>query len=278
MLIFFVSICNLEAGYYYSPPESLTLEDVNPQIKRKVQTGSNAADKIPNQYKGKLIYNPLSDNNLVNYRRDRIYSSFYMASTTPSIGGFYYHNSAGNKINASILNVKEDEYMFIIGLGLYIYDTIALEFEYTTTKLTTKFKGNIIDNKTEIIVEGRTEFQRINEISFESYSYFLNMLFESNYSRFIPFFGLGVGVVNNSLTGTRLNGKTVATHFKMNPTFAINYFVGGEIAVSSNFLIGVKYKSVASKNLTFISKNKKPSELEFDFKNNFIGLGVKYIW
>jgi hypothetical protein len=278
ILIFLVSVCNSEAGYYYSPPESLIFEDVNPRIKRKVQTRSGAIDKIPNQYKGKLIYNPLSSNNLVNYRRDRIYSSFYVATTTPSISSFHYYNSAGNKISVSALNVKEDEYTFIVGIGLYIYDAMALEFEYATTKLTTGFKENITDDKTEIVVNGETKFQEADTISFESYSYFLNMLFESNYSRFIPFFGFGIGIINYSLNETRLNGGTVATHFKMKPTFALNYFIGGEMAINNDFLISIKYKSVTSGDLTFISENKKPSGLKFEFKNNFISFGVKYIW
>jgi opacity protein-like surface antigen len=104
------------------------------------------------------------------------------------------------------------------------------------------------------------------------------MVFESNYSRFIPVFGFGVGILNFNIDNAYLNGETVANFLKIRPTFAYNYFFGAEIALSSNFLLSIKYKSIMSKELGLYAENKKPNGVKFDFKNSFITLGIKYIW
>jgi opacity protein-like surface antigen len=291
IMIFLVMGGIANARYYYTPPESLLLEDVNPTIKRKIQTRYTSKDEIPSQYKGKFIYNPALTNNLTNYRKKRIYTSFYLTSAIPEITNFHYYDNSGNALGAEIRKLDRAEYTFGMAAGAYLYDAMAVEAEYIVTKTSIIFRNKINDNLTQIpMLDGNGNQildyfgnpantpQSVDILIFDSYSFFLNASFESNYSRFIPIFGAGIGIINYNVSTTYFNGETVSSRFKMKATLGYNYFVGAEIAVNNDFLITLKYKVVQSQSTDFIKDDRRTSRIKFDFENNFVSFGVKYIW
>jgi opacity protein-like surface antigen len=264
LLIFFSP--RVEAMYYYNLPESLDLEEMNSQEK-KTQTRIDSAEKIPSQYKGKLVYHPATTDNLKSYRKGRVFISFYGADLVPTLSNMHYNNNVG-KQETSVSSSDRNEYTFLIGVGYYEYDNMALELEYITLKTTINLSNNISDKK------GNS----INTILFDTQGYFGNVTFESNYSRFIPFFGFGIGFLTYNITNTFLNDAGVQSSFGFQSSFAYNLFFGMEVALGNNFFLGIKHKTIVSEDFNITSDGEKRDKIKFDFKNSFFTIGIKYLW
>ncbi|MDR0571760.1 MAG: hypothetical protein LBG48_02805 [Rickettsiales bacterium] len=269
LLMLIVSNPELEAKlYYYRPSENIILEDVNPTISKKIKTRYGNANEINNQYKGKLIYLPTTVNNLRSFRKKRFYSSIYVADTAPVISSGYRYDAVDGKTDLAISNIEASEVTFVIDAGFYNYDAMALEIEYISTKYTINLAETINDSSS----------QSINGIILDTYAYFLNMLFESNYSSMIPFFGVGIGIISHNINTFFNNGVGTLSNFSVSASPAYNIFAGVEFALNNDFLFTVRYKTIVSLDAKIIQRNTKTDKIGFSFRNNFISAGIKYIW
>jgi hypothetical protein len=269
LLMFMTFNSKLEAKlYYYRPSEDITLEDVNPKIDKKLKTRYEGVDGIKNQYKGKLTYLPTTVNNLKSFRKKRFYSSIYVADAIPTVNSAFIYGVNGGKTDFDILRVESSEVTFVIDTGFYNYDAMAIEMEYISTKYTINIDEKITDSTP----------QEVNAIILDTYAYFLNVIFESNYSSMIPFFGIGVGLLNHNINGFYFEGDSVISNFSVKTFPAYNIFVGVEFTLNDSFLFTVRYKTITSLDINIMQRNTKSDKIGFSFKSSFVGAGIKYIW
>ena len=289
MIFLFCIETKAETIYNFSGKRSLL--DVNPDIKQKTQTQYKAEDKIKNQYKGKLKYKP--NTGTTSNREYRIYVNFYVnIHNLKYKNNFEYNNEKYNK-DEYIDRIKEQNSFDIsVGMGYYLTQNIAVEFEYSNYEYSTFLK-----NDKYLYFGGRTSSSyRVNKLNSDLSVYNINFLIENNYSTIIPIFGIGFGMmksgyldsfyINNRQEETvrdeaniQLKGKTIYT-----------LIAGLEYQFTDKILFSFKYKLVSSLNSRFdlsndikklFGKKKNTNSadtLDFNFNINSFLIGVKYLW
>ncbi|MDR2760596.1 MAG: hypothetical protein LBB09_01995 [Rickettsiales bacterium] len=267
LLLSFLFSSGAEARYYYNAPERLELREMNAGEK-KTQTRINSAEKIPSQYRGKLVYYPATTDNLKSYRKGRLFITFYGADSVPTLSNIHYYDDNGEKQMTSIRSSSRNEYSFLMGVGYYEYDSVSLELEYITLRTAVSFTNDLADKNGNYA----------NTILFDTNGCFGNIAFESNYSRFAPFFGFGVGFITHTITNAFLNDEGTQSNLSFQSSFAYNFFFGAEIALGNNFFLGIKHKTIVSEDFNITGGGKKLDKIKFDFKNSFFSIGMKYLW
>lgn len=255
-IIFLFTSSIVKADVYFIPPD-IEFEDVNKNIEVKAKNRYNKIEQIENQYKGKLKYKP--SNTMI--REDR--------------KGRYY-TSVGYLINNSIFEEVEDEKndikykidkknnfkdTFSAELGLYFRDNISLSIEYF-----------LLSNKSIRFNNVKTKL--------ESQAYFINLNIENNYSKIIPFFGLGAGVIKNDFKEEFIyTYETNEVDGNIIPAYQI--FAGLEFMYNDRIILYGKYKYMdffedVELERTYINTT-SIYKLKLDVKENII-IGFKYLW
>lgn len=226
-------------------PENVKLEEINKDKKRKLTNRYENLNQIEDQYKGKLKYIPYN-NGISSYREGKFYTSIL----------FFMKGFPINNIHSQKIEPIKSENSFSASMGYYFYDFLALEgeyFEYTHSLSNIDING-------------------INKFKMNTKNYILNILIESNYSRFIPFLGAGIGVLNNDFQDSNI-GKLKG---KITPIYQV--LAGFEIAFNESILINFKYRAYYDTigDIKIIYENNKYN-IKFGWRNNF-NIGFKYIW
>lgn len=226
-------------------PENVKLEEINKDKKKKLTNRYENINQIEDQYKGKLKYIPYN-NGINNYREGKFYTSVL----------FFLKGFPINNIDIQKINSVKSENSFTASFGYYFYDFLALELEYF----------EYIHSISNINING------INKFKMDTKNFILNILIESNYSRFIPFLGFGIGALSNDFRDSnieKLKGQ-------ITPTYQV--LAGFEIALNESILINFKYRAYYNTigDIKMIYDNNKYN-IKFNWRNNF-NIGFKYIW
>lgn len=244
------------ADVYFIPPD-VELEEINKNMEIKTKNRYNKVEQIENQYKGKLKYKP-SNTMIREDRKGRYYTAV----------GYLINNSVFEKVKDEKNNVKykidkanDFKNTFSAELGLYFRNNISLFIEYF-----------LLSNKS-------IKFDNV-KAKMESQAYFINLSIENNYSRVIPFFGLGAGVIKNDFeeefTYTYATNKVDGNII---PAYQI--FAGLEFMYSDKIILYGKYKYMdffedVELERTYINAT-NTYKLKLDTKENIV-IGFKYLW
>lgn len=224
-------------------PEEIELEEINKNKSKKLVNRYKNEDQIKNQYKGKLKYKPNSSG-LNMYRDGRFYTSVYFLPKGFSLGN----------IDKKSINYKSN-ISYSVNAGYYFTNNIAAEVDYS----------ELIHDVSYINIGSLTKFKM------HSRNYILDILIESNYSRFIPFISVGLGVIQSNF------GDSNIENIK-NYIAAAYQIVGGfEIAFTDSLLVSFKYKFFQNINRIKLRYNDNSHDINFGKTGNFI-VGLKYIW
>ena len=150
---------------------------------------------------------------------------------------------------------------FSAELGLYFRNNISLSIEYF-----------LLSNKS-------IRFNNI-KTKLESQAYFINLNIENNYSKIIPFFGLGAGVIKNDFE-EKFKYTYDANDVDGNIIPAYQIFAGLEFMYNDRIILYGKYKYMdffedIELERTYINTT-STYKLKLDAKENII-IGFKYLW
>ena len=227
-------------------PEDIELEDVNKNTSKKLVNRYKNEDQIKNQYKGKLKYKP--DNDGLNmYREGRFYTSIYFLPKTLLNGTID---------NAGISDYKPNN-SYSVSVGYYFNNNITMEVDYSelTYNISNLALGNGLNNF-------KTHFK----------NYFLNVLAESNYSRFIPFISLGFGILQSDF-----DESNIVTNIKSHVATAYQFVGGFEIAITDSLLLSFRYKFLKNINKIKLRYENNSYDINFGRVESF-NIGLKYLW
>ncbi len=226
-------------------PEEIELEDVNKNTSKKLVNRYKNEDQIKNQYKGKLKYKP--DNDGLNmYRDGRFYTSIYFL---PKL------TLNGTIDDGGIDNYKSNN-SYSVSVGYYFNNNITMEVDYS--ELTYKISNLNL---------GGT----LNGFKMHFRNYFLNVLAESNYSRFIPFVSLGFGIIQSDFNES--NVVSIESYI------AVAYqFIGGfEVAFTDSLLLSFRYKFFKNINKIKLRYGDNSHNINLKRADSF-NIGLKYVW
>lgn len=224
-------------------PEKIELEEVNKNTNKKLVNKYKNEDQLENQYKGKLKYKP--DNDGLNmYRSSRFYTSVYFLPK-----GFLLE-----KIDDFNINSKSNISYSVVA-GYYFTNNIALEIDYS----------ELIYSVSNINIDNLTKFKM------HSRNYILDITAESNYSRFIPFISLGLGIMQSTFSESNIE------NIKNNITMAYQIVGGFEIAFTDSFLISLRYKFLQPVKGIKLQYNNDSHRIKFKKIGDFT-VGLKYVW
>jgi hypothetical protein len=267
-ILFFLNFTILKAEVIFILPEDVKMQNVNENMTKKIMNRDSSVQKqIENQYKGKLKYKP-TNNSISNYRKGRFYSSVYFTTTKMYTSNINNYRITNEKFKDSIAGVT----------GVYFRNNFSIEFEYFD------FINNVSSG--DEIFEYLLNSELNNNIELKMKNYFLNFTLENNYSRIIPFFGIGIGAVN---IGTKSVFQVDDTYgvgsirFKGNIIAVYQAFIGFEFAVTSNSIISVRYKiyNLMKENYlrAYSDIENRFQDYKIEFKeNSIINIGFKYLW
>lgn len=226
-------------------PEDIELEDVNKNTSKKLVNRYRNEDQIKNQYKGKLKYKP--DNDSLNmYREGRFYTSIY----------FLPKLTLNGTIDNSDINNYKSSNSYSVDVGYYFTNNIAMEVDYS----------ELIYSISNLNLE-----DTLNEFKMHFKNYFLNVLVESNYSRFIPFISLGFGFIQSSFDESNIAG--IESHI-----VAAYQFIGGfEIAFTDSLLLSFRYKLFKNINKIKLRYGNISHDINLKKADSF-NIGLKYVW
>lgn len=226
-------------------PEEIELEDVNKNTNKKLVNRYKNEDQIKNQYKGKLKYKP--DNDGLNmYRDGRFYTSIYFL---PKL------TLKGTIDDSGIDNYKSNN-SYSVSVGYYFNNNIAMEIDYSELAYSV---SNL--NLGGILNGFKMHFK----------NYFLNVLVESNYSRFIPFASMGFGIIQSDFNES--NVANIKGHIA-----AAYQFIGGfEIAFTDSLLLSFRYKFFKNVNKIKLRYGDSSHNINLKGADSF-NIGFKYVW
>jgi opacity protein-like surface antigen len=245
-------------------PEELNVENLNKNMSNRTMNRKlNVMEQIQDQYKGKLKYKP-TNNRIVNYRKGRFYTSVYMMFNKTSVKEIRSDNTQYDVKSGDFKNSATGN------IGVYFGDNMALEFEYFD------FSGNIKTN--DNIYE---EFASTSNNSFKTIfkNFFINFILENNYTNIIPFFGIGVGLVEIKVENQELSGEGLK--FKGDTVAAYQVFAGFDIAITDNAIASLKYKMYGLTDSFDMVIKTESTEKKFRLvvKNeSMFNIGFKYLW
>lgn len=258
---FILSHSIVNAEIYFMLPNEIEVEDVNKNIKFKTKNRYTKAEQIQNQYKGKLKYKP-SNSMIKNDRKGRYYTSVsYLINKSL----FEEIEDDTNKIIYQANKNNEFKDSFSAEFGLYFRDNMSVGIEYF-----------FLSNKS-------VKFNNIN-IKMEGQAYFVNLSLENNYSKIIPFFGVGAGLIKNTFKESFENDSFASFYsngVKGSVIPAYQIFGGIEYMYSDKIIVFAKFKYMDL--INDIELNRRYQEIEtnyllkLDTKSN-IALGFKYLW
>ena len=254
---FILSHSIVNAEIYFMLPNEIEVEDVNKNIKFKTKNRYTKAEQIQNQYKGKLKYKP-SNSMIKNDRKGRYYTSVsYLINKSL----FEEIEDDTNKIIYQANKNNEFKDSFSAEFGLYFRDNMSVGIEYF-----------FLSNKS-------VKFNNIN-IKMEGQAYFVNLSLENNYSKIIPFFGIGAGVIKNDFKEEfTYTYETNEVDGNIIPAYQI--FAGLEFMYNDKIILYGKYKYMdffedIELERTYINTT-STYKLKLDAKENII-IGFKYLW
>ena len=289
LISFFGCFANADVIYNFSGKKSLV--DVNPNIKQKTQTQYKAGDKIKNQYKGKLKYRP--NVSTTNYRDGRVYVNFYANIHSLKYSGSFKYNNIEYNRSEYINKVKtQNSFDIDVIIGYYITQNLLFEIEYSNYEYST-----FLNNNKYLYFAGKsTTNYRVNKLNNNFTIYGLNFLVENNYSKVIPFFGIGLGYMKNGYTDSFYvsprGEETVReeSDIRFKEKFIYTLMTGIDINITEKVLLSFRYKHINSLNSNIDIRNKlrkllrkkkkidNSDTLDFNFNINSFAIGVKYLW
>lgn len=255
-IIFLFISPNTMADVYFIPPD-VEFEDVNKNMEIKTRNRYNKFEQIENQYKGKLKYKP--SNNMI--REDRKGRYFTSVGYLINKSVFEEVEDETNNIKHKVNKKNEFKDTFSAEFGLYFRDNMSLSIEYF-----------LLSNKS-------IRFSDI-KAKLEGQSYFINLNIENNYSKIIPFFGLGAGVIKNDFKEEFIyTYETNEVDGNIIPAYQI--FAGLEFMYNDKIILYGKYKYMdffkdIELERTYIN-TAHIYKLKLDAKDNII-IGFKYLW
>ena len=269
VLFFFILLNGAFADIYFNVPDGIELQEMNKNMPKTLNR-YNKFEQIENQYKGKLKYKP--SNNLYRYdRKSRTFTSVFFMLNDNSF------KTAEDLSNKAVYNFNRNSLKNTISaeIGRYFFDNLFLSIEY--------FEYNGGDNLSFSYKNGTYSYDM--DLEHKSRNYFLNIGLENNYSRVIPFFGGGIGVVANDLEKLNSNiivGLVDDTKIETKMLPAYQFFAGLDIVLGDNSFLVFKYKyfnvigdfEIDVKNGSSSTKYK----LELENNNTSIMIGFKYLW
>ena len=269
ILFFFILLNSAFADIYFNVPDSIELQEMNKDMPKTLNR-YNKFEQIENQYKGKLKYKP--SNNLYRYdRKGRYFTSVFFMLNDNSF------KTAEDLSSKAIYNFGKNSVKNTISaeIGRYFLDNLFLSIEY--------FEYNGGDNLSFSYRNGNYDYDL--DLEHKSRNYFLNIGLENNYSRVIPFFGGGIGVI--AIDFTKLNSNVIVglidnTEVKTKMLPAYQFFAGLDIVLSDNSFLVFKYKYFSTIGDLEISVNNGSSDLKYKLElennNTSIMIGFKYLW
>lgn len=280
-LLFFLSNINISySEVFFVLPDKMSTTDVNKGMKKKTMNrNENVMYQMNNQYKGKLKYRP-TNNMVKNFRKGRYYTSVYYSHTDLEISKI-----TSNRIEYedSDKERKFNDY-FGAAFGVYLRNSIGAEIEYF------EYKKDITTTITNY---------KDNFFEFAGQNYFLNFFVESNYSKIIPFLGVGGGILRGNIKNAFSSGyfpELILESYsnvieredklkkpKLIPVF--QFFAGFEFALTDDLTFFARYKyyslkkDIITKRIIKEDNLKLEQNFNFTFKGkSFINIGFKYLW
>lgn len=247
---------NANAALYFMLPDELEVEDVNKNIKVKTKNRYNSADEIENQYKGKLKYKP-SNSMVENDREGRYYTSASFSINKGTISKI-----TNNDVEYDIEEKNGFKNSISAEFGYYFKNSARIGIEYFEI-----LNNNIGFNDISVELNGK--------------AYFLTLAIENNYSKIIPFFGIGIGAVKNDFN-EEFSSLTFYNNYvegNIVPTYQI--FGGIEYSYSDNILIFTRYKYFDFIKDIELTRNYQNTTTNYLLKlesNSSISIGFKYLW
>lgn len=270
ILFLLVFINSSFADVYFNVPDGIELEEMNKNMP-KMLNRYNTVQQIENQYKGKLKYKP-SDNLFKYDRKGRYFSSVFFMINNNSFKTAEDLDNIGTKYN---FNKNGFGNTFSAELGRYFLDSLFLSIEY--------FEYNGGDKLAFSYKSGGYTYDL--SLSHKSRNYFFNIGLENNYSKIIPVFGAGIGIVANDLEKINsgfivglIDNTTIES--KMLPAY--QFFGGLDIVVGDNSFLVLRYKYFNTIGDFEIDVKDGYStlryKLELEKNNSSIMIGFKYLW
>ena len=269
VLFFLLISCKSKADVYFTIPEEMELQEMNKGIKKTINR-YKSEKQIENQYKGKLKYKP-SDSMYKNDRKGRYFTSVFFMLNNNSfstatdvnndyVGNFGKNNNFDNSIAAEI--------------GRYFSNSVYISFEYF------EYAG------------GKSSFEYMNSsysydlsIDHNGQAYLFNIGFENNYSRIIPFFGVGIGAFRSTfeeVNTSTISGLFTTYEIKDNIIPVYQFFAGFDFLLNDDMFLTFKYKyfnftkDIRLKRIYGSTTNRY--DLELEKNNSSFMFGFKYIW
>ncbi len=276
LLFFLFSINGTFAEVYFVLPDNMSTTEINKGMTKKTMNrNENVMYQMNNQYKGKLKYRPTS-NMIKDFRKGRYYTSVYYSHTDIEISKI---TSDKIEYEDSDKKRKFNDY-FGASFGLYLKNSMGAEIEYF------EYKKDITTKASEC---------KDNFFEFAAQNYFINFFVESNYSKLIPFLGIGGGILRGNIKSAFISGRFPEFDFaiieensklkkpKLIPIF--QFFAGFEFAITDELMFFAKYKyyslkkDITTKRTVERNDIKSEQNLNFNFnRNGFINIGFKYLW
>lgn len=251
LFLIFINITINNSGNSYAntvflPSDDLQLEKVNGDEKGSVKNRYNNFNQVKNQYKNKkLSYIP--NNGLQNFREGKFYTAAF----------FFLKSFPMSSIDGINLNSLKSTHSFAFSAGYYFWDFFAAELEYF------EYEHKLANLA---IPGGITGFIGRNR------NFIINLLLESNYSKFMPFIGVGAGLVTTDFREANVKG------IKGGYRAAYQAIIGFEIAFTDSFSFVFRWRGYYDTILGMpMSYNGVNHDIKFSWRHNF-NFGLKYVW